>query len=319
MGKFNFGIDSTSAASEELGDSFYAGDTPPKGVYTCLVKQFKIKKNKNDNYRLSVLLEIQEDDDSEKAQYNGYGFWGGYNVTDEEVAKRFINNMLDGIGAKRTDFWAEKITTSPGKIDKDTAQDVLKIGTRKTTGHMVRVATKFKPASAGYEEGLEPQRFLTDEDVPQRAASEPDDDAQGLGGSDAGADDSGGDEAAGEGYTQEELEELEPSDLRAICVDWEIKHAPKATKATLIKLILEAQEAGGDEEPGEDESGDDADGSDDAGDGDDSEDLTEEDMADMSLKDLVEYMEAKEWPVPKKKVPSALRAAILQYQAEPPF
>lgn len=304
MGKFNFGVNSTEAASEELGDGFYSGDTPPKGIYTCLVKQFKIKLNKNSDHRLSVLLEVQEEEDSDKAQYNGYGFWGGYNVVDEEYAKKFINNMLDGIGASRKDFWAEKITTSPGKIDKETAQDVLKIGSRRTTGHMVRVATKFKPASGGYDEGLEPQRFLTDEDVPQRSGEvEPDETAQGL-------DEPGGDEAAGEGYTEEELTELEPDDLRAICVEWEIKHAPKATKPTLIKLILAAQEDAAEPEP---------EGAEAAQSALDDDALTESDLEEMEKADLVKYLEEKGWEVPSPAIPSRLRKLILKNQAEPPF
>jgi hypothetical protein len=313
VGKFNFGIDSTSAASEELGDGFYAGPTPPKGIYTCLVKQFKIKKNRNDDFRLSVLLEVQEPEDSDKAQYNGFGFWGGYNVTDQ--GRPWINNLLDGIGAKRKDFWDEKITTSPGKIDKDTAQDVLKIGARKTTGHMVRVSCKYKAASEHGDETLEPQRFL-DEDVPQRGAdAEPDETATGLGGTDA-AEEEGTEEAAGEGYTQEELDELDKADLAAICDEWEVEYAPKATKATLIKLILKAQAEAEEEAEEAEEEAEDASAAQSAL----SEDnLTESDLEEMEKADLVAYMEEKGWEVPKPAIPSRLRKLILQFQAEPPF
>lgn len=316
MGKFNFGLDASAAAEEELGEGFYAGPTPPKGVYDMLVKKFSIKKNANDDFRLSVLLEIAEPEDSDKAQYNGYGAWGGYNVT--EQSRPWINNLLDAIGARRADFWAEKLTTS-GPIEKITnkeSQDVLKIGARKTTGHMVRAVCKFKPAGNGFEEGLEPQRFLIGDEAPRGGSSDvqPDDTATGLSDDSGTASDDDAATADDSGYSEEELTELGIPDLKAICDDWQLEYAAKATKPTLIKLILDAQN---DDSSAEDGDADEDNNAEQAGLDEDA--LTEEDLESMDKDALVEYMTEKGWDVPKPAIPSRLRKLVLQYQAEPPF
>ncbi|AKL88353.1 hypothetical protein BH789_gp072 [Gordonia phage GMA6] len=52
-----------------------------------------------------------------------------------------------------------------------------------------------------------------------------------------------------DGYTEDELDGMELAELREVLDEWEVDYSPKARKATLIKLILEAQ----DEEEYEDE------------------------------------------------------------------
>ncbi|QZE10852.1 hypothetical protein SEA_CHISANAKITSUNE_87 [Gordonia phage ChisanaKitsune] len=56
-----------------------------------------------------------------------------------------------------------------------------------------------------------------------------------------------------EGYTEEELKGMEIDALKEIADEWEIEYTPKARKATLVKLIMEAQEYEDDEEYDEDE------------------------------------------------------------------
>ncbi|QGJ92980.1 hypothetical protein SEA_KABOCHA_91 [Gordonia phage Kabocha] len=51
-----------------------------------------------------------------------------------------------------------------------------------------------------------------------------------------------------DGYTEDELKGMEIDALKEIADEWEIEYTPKARKATLVKLILEAQEYEDDED-----------------------------------------------------------------------
>lgn len=302
MPKFNFGLDS-SAAEAELGDGFYSGDCPPKGNYTVLVKQAHVKPNSNGDPRIALLLEITEEE-GDKAQYNGYGFFTGLNVTDQGMP--WVNNFLDAIGADRKKFVAGDVTVSAA--DSKGQQELLKIGTKKVVGNILRAVTKVRPYNG--EDQLDLVRFLLDDDEgggSRRAAEvEPDADAVGLGDSEDAAAADGADDAS-DGYTEEELEELSVADLKEVCDSWDLTYKSSAKKPELIKLILDAQNEP-DETAGSDDSGSDA-----------GDDLTEADMEDMSADDLKDYIKEKGWEMPKPPIKRKLVAAILQFQAEPPF
>ena len=68
--------------------------------------------------------------------------------------------------------------------------------------------------------------------------------------SDVDVDEEGEDE---DGYTEDELQDMELDELREILDEWEVEYSAKARKATLVKLVLEAQEWEDEDEDEDDE------------------------------------------------------------------
>jgi hypothetical protein len=304
MPKFSFGLGS-EAANQELGEGFYKGECPPAGIYNCTVKRFTTKPNVNGDERLNILLEISEEEGEDKAEYNGYGMFNGINVTEQGLP--WLNNMLDGLGIDR-----EKAHGDGGVItsnrDGNKQANVLKLGGVDPIGIAVKVLTRMEPYKG--KDQLDVVEYLIEGDEKPaakkgRAAKAEPEEAAGLDDVDTSATEEGG-----EAYTEDELNELSPAELKEVCDAWEITYAPKATKATLVKAILKFQDESATDagEEGTDESEADA-----------GDDLTEADLADMSKEELVEYIEEKGWTVPRPPVASRLRAAILKFQADPPF
>lgn len=311
--KYGFSLDK-SLADKELGDSFYTGETPPKGNYHGNLKLLAIKKNKNDDDMLNYLLEIQEEGD--KAKFNGYGIWGNLNVTEQGAA--WLNNFLDALGPKaKADFYAGNVT-----VDGANPPNILKIGSLKPIGVPMFASCKIETYNG--EGNLRVGTFLIEEGGKKKKGKsepEPDEEAEGLEDPDEAdedqdddaddteadeAEDEDGEEEDEEQYTEEDLTELDPKDLREILDGWEVEYAPKATKATLIKTILAQYEEADDEEAEDEEE-------------EQSDDLTEEDMGEMSPDELKEYITEKGWKMPKPPVRSKLMKTILENQAEPPF
>jgi len=108
--KFKVGADAKDAKPSQVG---YVGSRPPKGVYRVLVKRLTLTINKNGDYMLNAVLEINEPESSPKARYNKYGFWWNGNVTDEGAG--YINQFLDAISngksAVKDAFYAGKLRT----------------------------------------------------------------------------------------------------------------------------------------------------------------------------------------------------------------
>lgn len=59
------------------------------------------------------------------------------------------------------------------------------------------------------------------------------------------------DEEDFDGYSEDDLNDMSPAELKEILDEWEVEYRAGAKKATLVRLVLEAQE--GDEEDDEDE------------------------------------------------------------------
>lgn len=308
MPKFNFGL-SSELANADIGEGFYVGDAPPKGIYTCDVKQFKVGANKNDDHMLKVLLEVHEK--GAKSKYNGYGIWQNLNVTDQGAP--YINNLLDALGVKRALFWSGSVV-----VDDEKPPNVMKIGPRKVVGLQVRVATK--TGNWNGDDRLEVVRYLVGEDEETAPDDDDAEDNSALADDEASValEDEAEEEAASEdddeAFSEEDLIELNPQELKAILDSWEIEYAAKATKATLVKAILKAQEDAGEEEA-EEEEAEEAEEAEEI----ETEVYSEEDLIELSPSELKEIYASREWDLPKPPVKSKLVKGILVAQAEPPF
>ena len=108
--KFKAGAKAADAKAAKVG---YTGPRPPKGVYRVKVKRLTLTVNKNDDFMLNCVAEINEPKGSPKAKFNGYGVWWNGNVTDDSAG--YVNQFLDSItGGKRevrTAFWEGKLRT----------------------------------------------------------------------------------------------------------------------------------------------------------------------------------------------------------------
>lgn len=99
----------------------YDGPVPPAGIYVGYIRRLGVKENKNGDDMLNGLFIIDEDKDSEKSRFNGYGIWFNQNVTDQ--GKPFLKQFLGSIGATWSDFVSRTVTES-----KDRPTDVVSIG-----------------------------------------------------------------------------------------------------------------------------------------------------------------------------------------------
>lgn len=146
-------------ASVDAAKGFYAGDVPPRGLYRCRTKLFKIVENSSGNQMFKIVFEIAEPKGSKKSKYNGYGIWHNANLTEKSAP--FVNAMLDALEIPRKAVWGGVVITSKTDDEK-----VLKIGSKSVLDIEVLVNTKreqykgddkltavsFLPASAADED-----------------------------------------------------------------------------------------------------------------------------------------------------------------------
>lgn len=106
--KLQAGAKAAEAKAARVG---YTGPRPPKGVYRVMVKRLSMTINKNGDFMLNAVCEIDEPKGTPKSKFNGYGVWWNGNCTEEGAG--YINQFLDSItGGKsevKTAFWGGKI------------------------------------------------------------------------------------------------------------------------------------------------------------------------------------------------------------------
>jgi hypothetical protein len=128
-----------SGTDAAQGFSDYDGPVPPKGVYECRTKLWKIVENSSGDLMFKIIFEINEPKGSEKYRYNGYAIWHNASITEKSAP--YLNAMLDAIGIPRAHIWREggRIVTDP----KDD-ETVIKIGGKSPLGMAVKVNAKQK-------------------------------------------------------------------------------------------------------------------------------------------------------------------------------
>lgn len=133
---------------------------PPKGTYTFAVKRLAVKPNKNDDDRISVMLVMKEPKKSDKAKWNGYLVWDGFNVTEQGAP--FIKRFLKGLGLTWKDF------IERSKQDNQDPPHITRIGKvqfEKGEDPTVRALVKVMPEDDFNDaEHLEIARYLPAED-----------------------------------------------------------------------------------------------------------------------------------------------------------
>lgn len=284
MGKMQFKV-GAKAATAELDASFtpYEGEIPPGNTtYPVLMRQLRVKTANNPakNKMLNFVLEIDAPEDSDKAQYNGYGFWVNLNITEEGAP--WVNNFLDAFGFDRKTFWTQGLVTDPESKDANTPH-VLRIGNVKVDkdGMEAIAFVKGKPATAKYERSLDLVRFeIPEGGVARPTAADAEDvpdtpDEETAADADADAD-------VVEPYTEDELKGMDFNELKRVAME-EFELTVPAGRATsvrpkLVAAIIEAQ--------GEPEADDAAEGEGDP------DDYTEAELRAMSLEDLTAAVNA---------------------------
>jgi hypothetical protein len=76
---------------------------PPRGsTVRCIVRNLKVKPNKNGDDRIAAMLVIDEPKKSDLASWNNYAMFDGFNVTEQGAP--FLKRFLKGLGLKWSDF-----------------------------------------------------------------------------------------------------------------------------------------------------------------------------------------------------------------------
>lgn len=251
--KISYDVDASGADEEAAEGIGYTGPLPPKGVYRVKIKFMTGKPNKNNDLRLSGIVEI--DEKGEKAKYNGYGIWYGENVTNSSA--KYVNAFLDACGFSRQAVWKTK------QIFRDELDEtkVVKIGTKFIEDVPCRVNTRLeKDPNGDPDDDNGGKRLGLVAWLPPSDDADADEGDQWASGADDEAADAGEEEGAEEGedlWDEESLGALTRVDLVKEARAWEIKPLKKHSDEDLIALILEAQEAAqaeeGEEGEGEDE------------------------------------------------------------------
>lgn len=300
MPKYKFAI-GPEAANAELG---FNNKKPPAGIFTLAVKKFSIRKNKNDDDMLEIISEVAESGAKEK--HNGYGVWQRFNVTEQGAP--YLNEFLDAIGIKRNDFWNGNLVVDG---NGQPPCNVLKIGLKKVEGLQFRANLvddeyngKTRLVVSELINDGDEEEEAEEEELAETLLEDPEGD--------------GGDEDA---YTEADLADLTPADLREILDGWEVEYAAKATSKTLIKLILLAQEPESEESEPEPEAVVEEEPEAEAEEQEEeaSEVYTDEELNELDSAELKQLITENGWTMPKPPVKSKLVKAILAAQAKPPF
>lgn len=134
---------------------------PPRGsTVRCLVRQIKVKPNKNGDDRLSVMLVIDEPKKSDMASWNNYAMFDGFNVT--EQGSPFIKRFLKAMGLTWKDFMDRT------KQDDQDPPHITQIGKVQFEGAAkpvhVECRIKVKPADDYHDaEFIDPTGYIAKE------------------------------------------------------------------------------------------------------------------------------------------------------------
>jgi hypothetical protein len=237
-----FKLKYTGGANAEPEQGYYSGDKPPVAPYNIVVKRARMKVNSSGDHMVVYLLEIAEPDGSRKAQYNGYGFWTQYNVT--QSGERFLNASLDVIVGKpaRVKFWSSAIT-----VDNEAEPNILKIGGKPVVGQKARVTTKDKVYQGKAD--LTPTAwfpYAESEEEPEEEPEEPEETVEEVEPVEDGTEpeepeETELEEPAEEDWDEESLMALDLAELKATAREWGIKIFKSSTQEKLVAAILEAQ------------------------------------------------------------------------------
>lgn len=109
--KFNFKKNvSGDARNKEAGVTQYAGPKPKPGPYRVRLKRLFMDENKA-GPSIRFLMEIAEPKGSKNEKYNGYGIWGGQNITDQGAG--YVNQLIlaiaNGDEEVKDAFWEEGV------------------------------------------------------------------------------------------------------------------------------------------------------------------------------------------------------------------
>ena len=163
--RWDLGEEPDESALDSSG--IYAGDTPPKGMYTCRVVGARVKPNKNEDPRVNFWIEVQES--GSKKQYSGYRFYDGQNVAVGEVQQRIWKQIAHALGLT---YAAIQTKTTVNSLSRE---DIEKLG-----GVIVEKLPKFSAlCKAGTYQGeprLEIVRWLPLSDSDDDEGDSDDDD-----------------------------------------------------------------------------------------------------------------------------------------------
>jgi hypothetical protein len=236
----------------DMGAGFYDGPVPPAGMYTGNVKRLALKTNKNGDFMVAGLVEINEKAGTAKAKFNEYGIWFNQNVTEQGAP--YLSNFLKAIGCSYKAFIADGGVT----VDDSEPPLIMKIGAKKITEDiMVSVATKADIYNGN--EKLSVTRFIVkaeaddedevveeeaDEDEVEEDESDEDESDEDADEDEDEAEDEAEDED-GEQYTQAELMAMTIGALREMLAEqgWTAADWKGMSKAQLVTELA----------PGEDE------------------------------------------------------------------
>lgn len=155
MPKVRWGFDTSAEPEEPAGFVDYEGPVPPTGVYSCVLKRLGIKTNCNGDDMLNGLLEIREPAGSDKAQFNGYGFWFNQNLTPQGLPY-FKPFLINGLGVTWKDFVDKTICES-----EERPTQIVRIGRVEIQDREIPMKVQAKHTdSEQYGEKLENPRFL---------------------------------------------------------------------------------------------------------------------------------------------------------------
>jgi hypothetical protein len=157
---------------------------PPRGSHVrCLIRQMKVKPNKNGDDRISVMLVVDEPKKSDLASWNNYAMFDGFNVTDQGAP--YIKRFLKAVGLSWSDFMDKT------KQDDQDPPHITQIAGVKFEGGTkpvhVMCAVKVKPADDYNDtEYLDAIRYVPkDDDAGDDSGSEDEPAAEVMGGGDA--------------------------------------------------------------------------------------------------------------------------------------
>lgn len=240
---------------------------PAKGVYRFKVKRLTVKKNKNDDDRVSVMLVMAEPKKSKSSKWNGYLVWDGLNITAQSAP--FIKRFLKAMGLTWADF------RDKTKRDEQDPPHIVQIGSVKfevgDKDPELNALVKVMPADDYNDDThLEIARYIPvedeDEDEPEDDEEEAEDDDIEVMDDDDDEDededeeeeddededdeddeedeDEDDDEEEEEGYDRDDLKAMPISDLRVFAKEQGVKQkkitAAGKKKSVLVDLVAEA-------------------------------------------------------------------------------
>lgn len=143
----------------------YDGPLPPKNTMLRVkVKQLRLKVNKNNDYMLNCVVEVDMPKGHDSAKYNGCPAWWNGNITKESAG--YVNAFLRSIAGSDVkgkklinDFWDKGMNlVGDGKPSKDKAIPIGALGSMKVdndnppVGYILsKLKSKYKGAAGEKE------------------------------------------------------------------------------------------------------------------------------------------------------------------------